>query len=192
MASDPRGQPRGNALASGSVATDVMASSDMALGNMALDDTALGNMAKGDTAIEYPPRWPWTISLLAGATLGGGPGIADLVEHLRSPQSTGLSPWVALSLGLAALEIAYLFFLLQIRQRVAFRCVAAALLAMAMGSASLLGVSLLASSDNVLLSYLGLNVSLPNTRIACLLMTAVHTVGALAVERYAPRPSRFD
>jgi hypothetical protein len=181
MASDPRGQPRGNALASGSVATDVMASSDMALGN-----TALGNMA-----IEYPPRWPWTISLLAGATLGGGPGIADLVEHLRSPQSTGLSPWVALSLGLAALEIAYLFFLLQIRQRVAFRCVAAALLAMAMGSASLLGVSLLASSDNVLLSYLGLNVSLPNTRIACLLMTGVHTVGALAVERYAPRPSRF-
>ena len=172
MASDPRGQPRSNALASGSVATDVMAS---------------GNMA-----IEYPPRWPWTISVLAGATLGGGPGIADLVEHLRSPQSTGLSPWVALSLGLAALEIAYLFFLLQIRQRVAFRCVAAALLAMAMGSASLLGVSLLASSDNVLLSYLGLNVSLPNTRIACLLMTGVHTVGALAVERYAPRPSRFD
>jgi hypothetical protein len=139
-------------------------------------------------AEEYPPRWQWTVSLLLGATLSGGPGLADLIAHLRSPQSTGVPPWVALSLGLAALELAYLVFLLQVRQRAAFRCVAAVLLAMAMASASLLGVSLLASVDNPLLVYLGLNVSFANTRLACFLLTSIHTIGALAVERFAPKP----
>ena len=137
-------------------------------------------------ASEYPARWPWTVALLLGAAMGGGPGLADLVEHLRSPQSTGLPPWVSLALGMAAMEVAYLVFLLQIRQRVAFHCVAAALLAMAMASASLLGVALFASVDNVVLSYLELNVSLSSTRLGCFLMTSIHSIGALAVERCAP------
>ncbi len=134
-----------------------------------------------------PPRWPWTACLLGGAAIGGGPALADLIDHWRSSQSAGLPPWVALSLGVAALELAYWVFLLQIRQRVAFHCVAAALLLMAMATASLLGVSLLAGVDNPILAFLGLNVSLGNTRIASFLLTSVHSLGALAVERYAPR-----
>jgi hypothetical protein len=133
------------------------------------------------------PRWPWTACLLVGAALGGGPALADLIDHLRAKQSTGLAPWVTLSLGMAALEFAYWIFLLQIRQRIAFHCVAAALLIMAMANASLLGVSLLAGVDNAILAFLGLNVSLANTRLACFLLTSIHSLGALAVERYAPR-----
>jgi hypothetical protein len=125
-------------------------------------------------------------AMLVAAAIGAIPAFADVVDHFQSAQSTGIPPWAVLALLIAALELAYLVLLVQIRQRAAFVAVRMALLVVAMAYASLLGLSLFGGPDSATLSWLGLSAARSFARIWSFAGTSVTSVAAMLVERGSP------
>ncbi|MFO0903541.1 MAG: hypothetical protein U0939_11100 [Pirellulales bacterium] len=132
---------------------------------------------------EIRVSWPSVLALLATAGLTALPALVDLIEHLQATRSPGLAPWALISLGVAALELAYIPYLTQFARRAAYRVVAIVLLAVAMACALLLGVAMLSGVDGRVVGWLGLSNSLPSARLWCAVLTVASTLSALVVGR---------
>jgi hypothetical protein len=100
-------------------------------------------------------RWLATAILITGL-VGTIPAIIDVVEHLLSQTSDGLSRWACALLFVGLLQSAYAFYLIQLPDWSSVWVVTTFTLALAAGYAAMFGLTMLANDHSHLIQVLDL------------------------------------
>ncbi len=110
---------------------------------------------------EHDSRKRWAvyqfgIGLILAALFGAIPAVMDVVEHLRTVDSPGVSRWAYALLLLSGIQLAYAVYLIQLPDWSTVRVVSMVTLVLATVYAILLAVTTLATQDHQIIQFLEL------------------------------------
>lgn len=143
---------------------------------------------------EHDAQRRWTvyylgIALILTAFFGAIPAIMDIIQHLRTIDSPGVSRWAFALLLASGIQLAYAIYLVQLPDWGTAWVVSLVTLVMATAYAMFLGIAILAREDNLIIQLLGLAGSGYGKKAAgwCLIMLSISSLLAYFSGRISVR-----
>lgn len=118
------------------------------------------------------------LGLMAVAVFGILPAVFDIVDHFRSVQSAGISPWAFVLLLAGLLQAAYAVYVMQVPDWSTLWIASIFTLVLATAYAMFLAIALLASTDSQIIQFLGLTDKLHGNKATgwCFIMASLSSL----------------